>query len=89
MRAFAWPLLQQAEKLVKQDCRQRAGAVKSVGPATLFECRDSVTAAAIASHRETARLCQRAGKRQLVVAVKHEEQLRRRLRIIGFGMTQR
>ena len=82
------PLPEPVERFIK-DCRQRAGAVKSVGPATLFECRDSATAAAIASHRETARLCQRAGKRQLVVPVKHEEQFRRRLRIIGFGMTQR
>jgi hypothetical protein len=79
------PLPEPAERFIK-DCRQRAGALKSIGPATLFECRDTATASAIAGHPETAGLCQRVGKRQLAVAVKHEERFRRRLRIIGFGM---
>ncbi len=79
------PLPEQAERFFR-ECRQRAHAVKAVGPATLFECRDAATAAAIANHPETAGMCQLLGKRQLVVAVKHEEAFRRNLNVIGFGL---
>lgn len=79
------PLPEPAERFIK-ECRQRAGAVKPQQTARLFQCRDADTASAIAAHPETRRLCQRLGKRQLVVTSKNEEEFRRRLRIIGFGL---
>ena len=57
------------------------------GTAVLIECHDAETAAAIATHRETAALCLRAGDRQLVVRLEHEEKFRGLVRMLGFGMT--
>lgn len=52
----------------------------------LVECRDSVTAKAIAGHKETGPLYLHAGPKMLVVRSDHLDMFRERVRLLGFGM---
>lgn len=67
-------------------CKKQGTALKMVAPALLIECSTEQIAATLADHKETAKLCQRAGKKQLVIKQIHEEKFRKAARIVGFGM---
>ena len=73
------------ESFISQ-CKHNGKALKTVGSAMLFECRDGETAEAIAVHKETAALCLRAGPKSLVVRTEHLEKFRERVRLLGFGI---
>lgn len=80
------PLPETVESFIK-TCQRNGTALKIVGTTLLIECQDAETAVMIATHKETAGLCLRAGDRQLVVRLEHEEKFRSLIRILGFGMT--
>lgn len=80
------PLPETVEAFIK-TCQKHGTALKIAGTALLIECQEAETAATIATHKETAGLCLRAGDRQLVVRLEHEEKFRTLIRILGFGMT--
>jgi hypothetical protein len=65
---------------------RRARALYKEGPALLVECADTEIADLIAHHARTKKLCQRAGERHLVVLAEAEEQLRKALHSLGYGM---
>ncbi len=79
------PLPDAVESFIRH-CLRNGKALKLLGSAQLIECRDEDTATAIASHKETAELCLRAGPKKLVVRSEHLEKFRDRVRILGFGM---
>jgi hypothetical protein len=79
------PLPDAVESFVRH-CQRNGKALKLIGSAQLIECRDDVTADIVATHQETAKLCLRAGPKQLVVRTDHLEKFRDRLRVLGFGM---
>ena len=79
------PLPETVESFIK-TCQRNGTALKIVGTTLLIECQDAETAVMIATHKETAGLCLRAGDRQLVVRLEHEEKFRSLIRILGFGM---
>ncbi|MGF7137512.1 hypothetical protein P3T40_009025 [Paraburkholderia sp. EB58] len=74
------------ESFIKTTERQ-GKALKISGTALLIDCENAEIAASIATHKETASLCLRAGDRQLVVRLENEEKFRNQIRILGFGMT--
>jgi hypothetical protein len=74
------------ESFIKTTERQ-GKALKISGTALLIDCESAEIAASIATHKETASLCLRAGDRQLVVRLENEEKFRNLVRILGFGMT--
>ena len=80
------PLPETVESFIKTTERQ-GKALKISGTALLIDCESAEIAASIATHKETASLCLRAGDRRLVVRVEHEEKFRNQIRILGFGMT--
>ena len=65
---------------------RRARALKNTGSALLIECADAEIAGMIASHERTKKLCLRAGERHLVVKVDVEEQFRKAVHLLGYGM---
>jgi hypothetical protein len=73
------------ESFIK-TAQKQGKALKIVGTALLIHCEDAEIAAMIATHKETAGLCMRAGDRQLVVRLEHEEKFRTLVRALGFGM---
>jgi hypothetical protein len=79
------PLPEGVESFIRQ-CQRNGQALKLQGSAQLVDCRDEETAGIIATHQETAKLCLRAGKKQLVVRTEHLEKFRDRVRLLGFGM---
>lgn len=79
------PLPDAVESFIRH-CLRNGKALKLLGNAQLIECRDEDTATAIASHKETAELCLRAGPKKLVVRSEHLEKFRDRVRLLGFGM---
>jgi hypothetical protein len=80
------PLPETVESFIKATEKQ-GKALKISGTALLIDCENAEIAAMIATHRETAGLCIRAGDRQLVVRLENEEKFRNLIRILGFGMT--
>jgi hypothetical protein len=80
------PLPETVESFIKTTERQ-GKALKISGTALLIDCENAEIAASIATHKETASLCQRAGDRQLVVRLENEEKFRNLVRILGFGLT--
>jgi hypothetical protein len=80
------PLPETVESFIKTTERQ-GKALKISGTALLIDCESAEIAASIATHKETASLCLRAGDRQLVVRLENEEKFRNLIRILGFGMT--
>lgn len=79
------PLPETVEALLK-TCAKQGKALRRIGNALLLECQDAETAALIASHKETAGLCLRAGERHLVVRQEHEERFLALVRVAGFGV---
>ncbi len=65
---------------------RRARALKHQGNALLIECADADTAALIAADRRTAKLCLRAGERNLVVPADSENAFRNAIHALGYGM---
>ena len=63
---------------------QRARALKQRGNALLIECADAETAALLATDQRTAKLCLRAGDRNLVVPSEHA--FRNAIHALGYGM---
>ncbi|WP_316157945.1 hypothetical protein [Cupriavidus sp. BIC8F] len=80
------PLPETVESFIK-TAEKQGKALKISGTALLIDCENAEIAAMIATHKETAGLCQRAGDRQLVVRLENEEKFRSLIRILGFGMT--
>ncbi|MGH9769373.1 MAG: hypothetical protein ACREAB_18265 [Blastocatellia bacterium] len=79
------PLPETVEGFIITTERQ-ARALKNTGVALLIECADAELAELIASHERTKRLCLRAGERHLVVKIDAEEQFRKAIHLLGYGM---
>lgn len=80
------PLPETAQSFFKAAERQ-GKALKVLGTALLIECENEKIASMVADARKTAGLCLRAGARQLVVRLEHEEKFRDLVRKLGFGVT--
>ena len=80
------PLPDPVESFIQQ-CERNGKALKTLASAVLIECRDDDIAEAIATHKETASLCLRAGPKVLAVRTSHLDRFRERVRLLGFGMT--
>jgi hypothetical protein len=65
---------------------RRARACTNKGAALLIECADAEIAEQIATSERMKKLCLRAGDKHLVVMADMEEQFRRALRWLGYGM---
>jgi hypothetical protein len=65
---------------------RQARALKNTGVALLIECKDAEIAELIAGHERTKKLCLRAGERHLAVKVEAEEQFRKALHVLGYGL---
>lgn len=65
---------------------RRARACTNKGTALLIECADAEIAEQIAAHEKMKKLCRRAGEKHLVVMADAEEQFRKALRLLGYGM---
>lgn len=79
------PLPEPVDAFLRQTEIQ-GNALRPAGEAVLFECQDTATAEAVASHKETAAFCLRAGANTLVVRSEHLTRFRERLRGIGYGI---
>lgn len=80
------PLPETVEAFIKTTEKQ-GKALKILGTALLIDCENAEIASMIATRKETAGLCLRAGDRQLVVRLENEEKFRNLVRILGLGMT--
>jgi hypothetical protein len=67
-------------------CRKNGKALKVAGTTLLIECQDEQIALLVAGHKLNAGLCLRAGDRNLVVRLEHEEKFREMVRTLGLGM---
>ena len=67
---------------------QRGAACICKGTVLLVECMSREVAEMIAQNSQTAKLCQRAGDRCLVIAMDKEKAFRHALNAIGYGMPQ-
>jgi hypothetical protein len=90
LRAFlqardAQPLPEMVESFITTTERQ-ARALHNTGPALLIECADAEIAELVAHHECTKQLCQRTGERHVVVWAAAEEQFRKALHTLGYGM---
>ena len=90
LRAFlqardAQPLPEMVESFLTTTER-RARALHNTGPALLIECADAAIADLVAHHECTKQLCQRTGERHVVVWAAAEEQFRKALHTLGYGM---
>jgi hypothetical protein len=79
------PLPETVEDFIVTTERQ-ARALKNAGAALLIECADAELAELIANHERTKKLCLRAGERHLVVKMDTEEQFRKAVHVLGYGM---
>jgi hypothetical protein len=79
------PLPETVESFIKTTEKQ-GKALKILGTALLIDCENAEIASMIATRKETAGLCLRAGNRQLVVRLENEEKFRNLIRILGLGM---
>jgi hypothetical protein len=79
------PLPETVESFIKTTEKQ-GKALKISGTALLIDCENAEIASMIATRKETAGLCLRAGDRQLVVRLENEEKFRALIRILGMGM---
>jgi len=79
------PLPETVESFIKTTEKQ-GKALKISGTALLIDCENAEIASMIATRKETAGLCLRAGDRQLVVRFENEEKFRNLIRILGLGM---
>jgi len=69
-----------------RSCQKQGKALTAVGSALLLQCVDEETAALVATHKETAGLCLRAGDRFLVVRLDHEQKFRNLVRVLDLGI---
>jgi hypothetical protein len=69
-----------------KTAQKQGRALKIVGTVLLIQCEDAEIAEMIATRKETAGLCLRAGERYLVVRPEHEEKFRALVRALGHGM---
>jgi hypothetical protein len=67
-------------------CERDGRALKTGASAVLIECRDTDTATAVVTHKETSSLCLRAGPKTLVVRNEQLGRFRERVHIIGLGL---
>ena len=81
------PLPETVEGFLR-DVERRGRALKSRGTAVLFECADEVVAGRLAADDRTAKLCLRAGERNLVVRTTLEDAFRKAVRALGYGISQ-
>src|SRR5262245_3356847 len=65
---------------------RQARSLKNIGAALLIECVDAELAELIANHERMKKLCLRAGERHLVVKADAEEQFRKAVHMLGYGM---
>src|SRR5262245_37378836 len=65
---------------------RHARALKNSGLVFLIECANAEIADLIANHERAKKLCQRAGKKNLLVKVEAEEQFRMVVHMLGYGM---
>lgn len=65
---------------------RRAKSCINKGTALLIECADAEIAERVATHEKMKKLCLRAGEKHLVVMADAEEQFRKALRLMGYGM---
>jgi hypothetical protein len=79
------PLPETAESFFRIT-QQQGKALKIAGTALLIDCENTEIATMIATRKEMAGLCLRAGDRQLVVRRENEEKFRTQVRALGFGM---
>ena len=79
-------LLPEAVEGFINTIRKQGGAMKQVSVALLLECSSEAIAKTLAGHQETRKLCQRVGKKQLVVKLNQEEKFRQAARIVGYGV---
>jgi len=79
------PLPETVEGFIVTTERQ-ARSLKNIGAALLIECVDAELAELIANHERTKKLCLRAGVRHLVVKADAEEQFRKAVHLLGYGM---
>ena len=80
------PLPETVESFIKITEKQ-GKAMKISSAALLIDCENEEIAVMIATRKETAGLCLRAGDRQLVIRLENEEKFRTQIRTLGFGMT--
>ncbi|WP_051648271.1 hypothetical protein [Cupriavidus sp. SK-3] len=80
------PLPEKVESFIKTSQKQ-GKALRIIGTTLLIDCEDAETAAMIATRKEAAGLCLRAGDRQLVVRLENEEKFRALIRVLGLGIT--
>jgi len=79
------PLPETVEGFIVTTERQ-ARALKNTGAALLIECAGAELAELIANHERTKKLCLRAGERHLVIKADAEEQFRKAVHLLGYGM---
>jgi len=68
------------------NCQRDASAVKLGAAAVLMNCRDAATAARIAEHSSTQRLCWRLDAKTLVVRADQQDKFRQALGTLGLGL---
>ncbi len=79
------PLPEKVESFIDK-CRKQGAALKLDGSVLLIDCFSKGLACELAEHKETRRLCQRAGETQLIIKSTDEKKFRRAINIIGYGM---
>jgi hypothetical protein len=79
------PLPVQVDAFLR-TCNKQGKAMKVLATSLLIECVDPATADLIAAHKDTARLCMRAGERHLVVRLDQEGKFRKAARLLGYGI---
>jgi len=79
------PLPETMEAFLRQ-ARENGGAVRQTDSAILFECRDARTAELLATRKELAKLCLRAGETTLAVRENGLAAFRKHARALGFGI---
>jgi hypothetical protein len=79
------PLPVQVDSFLRA-CNKQGKAMKVLATSLLIECVDPNTADLIAAHKDTARLCMRAGERHLVVRLDQEGKFRKSVRLLGYGI---
>jgi hypothetical protein len=79
------PLPVQVEGFLR-TCNKQGKAMKVLASSLLIECVDPATADLIAAHKDTAKLCMRAGERHLVVRLDQEGKFRKATRLLGYGI---
>lgn len=79
------PMPPQVESFLR-NCSKKGKAMTVLGASLLIECVDADTADLIAAHKDTAKLCMRAGGKHLVVRHERENAFRHAVRQLGYGI---